>query len=172
MKDALVTEIRGYRDSQEDDRHSFPCSFSFCAWVTEPIAESGHVAFITWPSRSDNFIGYSVWRRTVSSSNAEADTFYWSKNFYTEVIIGTIGGDLLLDRLNKMVHEGTSEIKTTKLGVNQHQAGYWIDLVNTKALLEWNSYRKALAIPQWCGSKVDTNQGVHLSRSEWYGSAI
>jgi hypothetical protein len=28
-----------------------------------------------------------------------------------------IGGDLLLDRLNKMVHEGTSEIKTTVLGV-------------------------------------------------------
>jgi hypothetical protein len=34
------------------------------------------------------------------------------------------------------IHEGTSEIKMTGLGVNQHQAGYWIDLVNTKALLE------------------------------------
>jgi hypothetical protein len=40
------------------------------------------------------------------------------------------------------------EIKTTGLGVNQHQAGYWIDLVNTKTLLEWNGYRKALAKPQ------------------------
>jgi hypothetical protein len=47
MKDALVIEIRGYWDSQEDDLHNFPCSFSFCAWVTEPVAESGHVAFIT-----------------------------------------------------------------------------------------------------------------------------
>jgi hypothetical protein len=28
------------------------------------------------------------------------------------------------------------EIKTTWLGVNQHQAGYWVDLVNPKALLE------------------------------------
>jgi hypothetical protein len=28
------------------------------------------------------------------------------------------------------------EIKTIGLGVNQHQAGYWVDLVNTKALLE------------------------------------
>jgi hypothetical protein len=82
MKDALVVEIRGYRDSQEDEHHSFPCSFSFCAWVTEPIAGSGHVAFITRLSRSDNFFGYSGWRRTVSNSNAEADTFHWSKNFY------------------------------------------------------------------------------------------
>jgi hypothetical protein len=47
MKDALVVEIREYRDSQEDDLHGFPCSFSFRAWVTEPVAESGHVAFIT-----------------------------------------------------------------------------------------------------------------------------
>jgi hypothetical protein len=47
MKDVLVVEIRGYRDSQEDDLHGFPCSFSFHAWVTEPIAESGYVAFIT-----------------------------------------------------------------------------------------------------------------------------
>jgi hypothetical protein len=47
MKDALVVEEGGHRDSQEDDRHGFPCSFSFRVWVTEPIAESGHVAFIT-----------------------------------------------------------------------------------------------------------------------------
>jgi hypothetical protein len=58
------------------------------------------------------------------------------------------------------------EIKTTGLGVNQHQARYWIDLVNTKALLEWNGYGEALAIPQRCGSKADANQGVHLGGSE------
>jgi hypothetical protein len=80
MKDALVMEIREYQNSQEVDLHGFPCSFSFDAGVTEPVAESGHVVFITCPSWSDNFIGYSGWRRTVSSSNAEADTFYWSKN--------------------------------------------------------------------------------------------
>jgi hypothetical protein len=58
-------------------------------------------------------------------------------------------------------HDGytkSREIKTTGLGVNQHQAGYWIDLVNTKALLERNGYREALAIPQRCGLKVDVNQ--------------
>jgi hypothetical protein len=33
----------------------------------------------------------------------------------------------------------------TWLGVNQHQAGYWIDLVDTKAPLGKNGYRKALA---------------------------
>jgi hypothetical protein len=47
MNDALVVEIREYRDSQEEDLHGLPCSISFRAWVTEPIAESGHVAFIT-----------------------------------------------------------------------------------------------------------------------------
>jgi hypothetical protein len=47
MKDALVAKIRGYQDNQEDDRHGFPCSLSFRAWVTEPIAESSHIAFIT-----------------------------------------------------------------------------------------------------------------------------
>jgi hypothetical protein len=40
-----------------------------------------------------------------------------------------------IDRIG-WIHEGMSEIKTIVLGVNQHQAGYWIDLVNTKALLE------------------------------------
>jgi hypothetical protein len=43
--DALVVEIREYRDSQEEDLHGLPCSISFRAWVTEPIAESSHVAF-------------------------------------------------------------------------------------------------------------------------------
>jgi hypothetical protein len=35
-----------------------------------------------------------------------------------------------------------------------------------KALLEWNGYRRALANPQKCDSKVDTIQGVHLGVSE------
>jgi hypothetical protein len=72
-------------------------------------------------------------------------------------------------------HDGYTklcEIKTTWLGVNQHKARYWIDLANTKALLERNGYRKALAIPQRCGSKADVNQGVHLGGSERYTSAI
>jgi hypothetical protein len=47
MKDALVVEIREYWNSREEGLHGFPCSFSFCAWVTEPVAESGHVVFIT-----------------------------------------------------------------------------------------------------------------------------
>jgi hypothetical protein len=47
MNDALVMETRGYRGSQEVDLHGLPCSISFCAWVTEPVVESGQVAFIT-----------------------------------------------------------------------------------------------------------------------------
>jgi hypothetical protein len=34
-------------DSREGDLHSLPCSSSFQAWVTEHVAEPGHVAFIT-----------------------------------------------------------------------------------------------------------------------------
>jgi hypothetical protein len=52
MKDALIVEIREY-------------------WTAEQNKTS----------RSNNFIGYPGWRRTVSTSNAEADTFHWSKNF-------------------------------------------------------------------------------------------
>jgi hypothetical protein len=47
MNDALVVEIREYQDSREEDLHGLPCSFSFRAWVTEHVAESSHVAFIT-----------------------------------------------------------------------------------------------------------------------------
>jgi hypothetical protein len=49
---------------------------------------------------------------------------------------------------------------------------YWIDLVNIKALLGQNGYREALVNPQRCGSKVDTNQGVHMGGSQRYASAI
>jgi hypothetical protein len=67
------------------------------------------------------------------------------------------------------------EIETTGLGVNQHQVGYWTDLVNTKALLALlgqNGYRVALANPQRCALKVDTNHGVPLGGSERYASAM
>jgi hypothetical protein len=47
MKDALVVEIREYRDSREEDLCDLTCTLFFRAWVTEPVAESSHVAFIT-----------------------------------------------------------------------------------------------------------------------------
>jgi hypothetical protein len=47
MTDVLVVEIRKYRDSLDEDLHGLPCSVSFRVWVTEPVAESGHVVFIT-----------------------------------------------------------------------------------------------------------------------------
>jgi hypothetical protein len=71
-------------------------------------------------------------------------------------------------------HDGytkSREIKMTELGVNQHQAGYWIDLVNTKALLEWNGYRKALVKPRH-SVMMGANQGVYLVESGRYASAI
>jgi hypothetical protein len=46
MKDVLVVKTRG-RDSREEDLCGLPCSFSFRVWVTEPVAKSGQVAFIT-----------------------------------------------------------------------------------------------------------------------------
>jgi hypothetical protein len=68
MKDALVVEIREY-------------------WTAK------------WSktSQSNNFIGYSEGRRTVSHSNAEADTI--------GVIIGAIEGDLLLDSRIGWLHK-------------------------------------------------------------------
>jgi hypothetical protein len=47
MNDTLIVEIREYQNSREEDLHGFPCSFSFCAWVTESVVECGHVVFIT-----------------------------------------------------------------------------------------------------------------------------
>jgi hypothetical protein len=58
----------------------------------------------------------------------------------------------------------------TSLRSERHHPGYWIDLVNTKALLERNGYRKALANPQRCVSMIDPSQGVHLVGSERYAS--
>jgi hypothetical protein len=72
----------------------------------------------------------------------------------------------------RWVHEVACKIKMIGLGVNQHTAGHQIDLGNTKALLERNGYREALANPQRCGSQIDTNQGVHLGGSERCASAI
>jgi hypothetical protein len=62
------------------------------------------------------------------------------------------------------LYEIACKIMTTWLGSERHQAGYWIDLVNTKALLERNGYREALVNPQRCGSKVDMNQAVHVEK--------
>jgi hypothetical protein len=47
-----------------------------------------------------------------------------------------------------MVLEVTCEIKMTWLESGGHEAVYWIDLVNRKALLEQNDYRKTFANPQ------------------------
>jgi hypothetical protein len=40
MKDALVTEIRECRNSQEEDIRGFPCSFPFRAWTTKHLVAS------------------------------------------------------------------------------------------------------------------------------------
>jgi hypothetical protein len=74
--------------------------------------------------------------------------------------------------LTGRVHKVTREIIMTLLKSERRQAGYWIDLVNAKALLERNGYRKALSNPHRCGSNLDVNQGVHLGGSEREASAI
>jgi hypothetical protein len=48
------------------------------------------------------------------------------------------------------------------------QSRYWIDLANKRTPLGWNGCRKALVDPQWYGSMVDVNQGVHMFGSVWY----
>jgi hypothetical protein len=61
------------------------------------------------------------------------------------------------------LHDVTCEIIATWIGSERHQAGYWIDLANTRAPLEQNGCKKANVNPQRYGSMVDANQGVHFS---------
>jgi hypothetical protein len=151
MKDALVVEIRECQNSREGDLRGLLCSFSFRAWVTEPVAESGHVAFVTWPSRSDNFIGYY---------EGEESSHVLMLRLTPSIGLRTSKLKRPLARLEVTFswiaeqdgYMKSREIKTTGLGVNQHKARYEIELVNTKALLKWIGYREALAIPQRCGS--------------------
>jgi hypothetical protein len=171
MKDALVVEIRECQNSWEEDLHSLPCSFSFrCGWhstLQSLVILRSSLNPLGLTTSSDTLGGEelsqvpmlrltpSIGVRTSKLKRPMARsevTFSWiaEQDGYTK----------------------SREIKMIGLGLNQHQAGYWVDLVNTKALLEWNGYRKALANPQWCGSKVNSIQGVHLGGSEWYASAI
>jgi hypothetical protein len=135
MKGALVVEIREYQNSREEDLCGLPCSFSFCAWVTEHLAESGHVAFITYPlgltTSSDTLGGGELSQvpmlRLTPSIGARTSKL---KQSLTRSKV-TFSWIVEQDGYTKL-----REMKMTGLGVNQHEAGYWIDLVNTKALLE------------------------------------
>jgi hypothetical protein len=60
----------------------------------------------------------------------------------------------------------------TGLGVNQHPVGYWVDMVNTKALLERNGCKKAPVKTQRSSSMIDANQGAHMVGGERYASTI
>jgi hypothetical protein len=69
MKDALITEKRGYWDSRMEENFSIsPATFSPYTWVIEHFEDADHVALITQSSLSDNFIECSRWRRPSSSS--------------------------------------------------------------------------------------------------------
>jgi hypothetical protein len=70
--------------------------------------------FITrssWP----NSIGCSEWKRIFSSSKVKDDIPHVGNNFQTEVIIGAMEGDILLDNRTRWTPEGTGEIMKTWL---------------------------------------------------------
>jgi hypothetical protein len=58
------------------------------------------------------------------------------------------GMTLTLKDRTGWIHKIACKLMTTWFGSERHHAGYWINLVNTKALLEQNGYREALANPQ------------------------
>jgi hypothetical protein len=68
--------------------------------------------FIT-PSSSSNSIGYSEWKRTFSSSNVKDDMSHQGKNFQTELILGAIGDDIILDGRIGWIHEVVGKVILT-----------------------------------------------------------
>jgi hypothetical protein len=102
MKDAAREEKRILGPLVGGKLLHLPCNFSHHASVTEHIVDFDHVAFITRPSLSNNFIGYFGWRRTFSSSNVEADTFHWVRTSKLKRSPVAIEDDILLDKSNMM----------------------------------------------------------------------
>jgi hypothetical protein len=171
MKDALVVKIRGYWIVEKGiftvSHAAFPFGHGWQSRLQRPVmlrSSLNPLGLTTSPDtlggeelsqvpmlRLTPFLGVrtSILKRSSAQSGM---TFSWKD-------------------WTGWIHEITCKIMTTWLGSERHQAGYWINLVNTKALLKRNGYREALANPQRCGLKVDTNQVVHLGGSEWYASA-
>jgi hypothetical protein len=106
-----------------------PCRIELC-FLTLLVLH-----FLTQSSWSSNSSRYSEWKRTFSNSNVEDDIAHWGKNFQTELILGTIKDDMLLDNRTGQIHEDTSEIMTTWLEVERHHVGYLLKISNTRALL-------------------------------------
>jgi hypothetical protein len=109
---------------------------------------------------------------TFIKFHADADSFHWCETSRSKQALAWAEMTFFWIDRTGWVHEVTFEIITTWLGGEQHQAGCWIDLAQTRALLEPNGCRKALAKPQPYGSMIDVNQGIHLAGSEWYVGTI
>jgi hypothetical protein len=98
--------------------------------------------------------------------HADANNFHWCETSRPKWSLTRV--EMAFSWVDRMgwVHEVVCEIIVTRPGSERHQAGYCIDLANTRAPLEWNYCKKALVNPQQYASMVDMNQGVHLVRSE------
>jgi hypothetical protein len=86
-----------------------PCSIGLC-FMTILV-----LCFITRSSWFINSIRCSEWKRTFSNYNIQDDIDHRGKNFQTELILGTIKDDILLDNWTGWIHEGTCEIMMTWL---------------------------------------------------------
>jgi hypothetical protein len=127
MKGVLIPEKRGYRTvgrrrtsqslmqpfpSTRDGRA--PCRFRLC-FMTLLV-----LCFITRSSWSSNSSGCSEQKRNFSGSNVKDDITHRGKNFQTELIIGLIKDDTLLDDGTGWIHEVTGEIILTWHRKEQH----------------------------------------------------
>jgi hypothetical protein len=136
MKDALFMEIRGHRDSQEEDLCSFPCSFSFHVWTTKHLVESDGASRLCLCCTSLFDLLGSTTRAEARKGNepSHISRLRWhplsnepshisrlwrhplsGKNFQAELNIGAFEDDLLMDIRTGWIYECTVEIMITRL---------------------------------------------------------
>jgi hypothetical protein len=133
MKDVLITEKREYWDSRKEwGLLSFSCSlFLLCLgnkalwWlrsccINHPIPSLWQLHQIPWMEKT--FIMF----------HADADSFHWCETSKTKMSFGLSGGDILLDRVNKM---GTrSRVRSWQHGskVDQHHVEHLLKISDTQ----------------------------------------
>jgi hypothetical protein len=147
VNDAWVVELRGYRIVEKRIFTVSHAAFPFgCGWqsmLQSPVMLRSSLNPLGLTTSSDTLGGEELSQvpvlRLTPSIRVRTSKLKWSS--------AQSGMTFSWKDRTGWIHKITCKIKTTWLGSEQHQAGYWINLVNTKALLERNGYRGALCEP-------------------------
>jgi hypothetical protein len=114
-------QIRGYWDSQEEDLHGFPCSFSFHEWTTKHLVKSDGASQLCLCCTSSFDLLGSTTRAEARKGNKPSHISRLrrhplsGKNFQAVSNIGTFEDDLLWDIRTGWIYEHTVETMTTRL---------------------------------------------------------